>query len=35
MKWGWVSVPEGYEIPRVKGIPLYDYRPLLRTKGNE
>ena len=33
MKWGWVSVPEGYEIPRVKDTPLYDYRPLLRTSG--
>lgn len=33
MKWGWVSVPEGYEIPRVKGRPLFDYRPILRTTG--
>jgi len=24
--WGWVSVPEGYEIPRVKGEPLLDVR---------
>jgi hypothetical protein len=24
--WGWVSVPEGYAIPRVKGEPLLDWR---------
>lgn len=24
--WGWVSVPEGYAIPRVKGDPLLDLR---------
>ncbi len=35
MKWGWTSVPEGYEIPRVKGTPLFDYRPLLRTTGGK
>jgi hypothetical protein len=34
MHYGWVSVPEGYGIPRVVGTPLYDYRPLLRTDGN-
>lgn len=33
MLWGWVSVPEGYDIPRVKGTPLFDYRPLLRAGG--
>jgi hypothetical protein len=35
MKWTWVSVPEGYQIPRVKGLPLFDYRPLLRTEANK
>ena len=32
MKWTWASVPEGYDIPRVVGNPLFDYRPLLRTE---
>lgn len=30
MQFDWVSVPEGYAIPRVVGRPLYDYAPLLR-----
>lgn len=33
MHYGWVSVPEGYGIPRVKGTPLLDYRPALRASG--
>ncbi len=27
----WVSVPDGYQIPRVVGEPHFDYRPVLRT----
>jgi hypothetical protein len=30
MRWTWVSVPEGYQIPRVQGNPLFDYSSLLR-----
>ena len=30
--WTWTSVPEGYGIPRVKGVPLFDYRPLVRAE---
>lgn len=30
MLFDWVSVPEGYSIPRVQGTPLFDYAPLLR-----
>lgn len=26
----WASVPEGYEVPRVKGAPAFDYRGVLR-----
>lgn len=29
MHYGWISVPEGYGIPRVQGTPLLDYRDLL------
>jgi hypothetical protein len=25
----WVSVPEGYDVPRVKNVPLFDYRSIL------
>jgi hypothetical protein len=28
----WVSVPEGYDIPRVKNAPLFDYRPIIAPK---
>lgn len=30
MQFDWISVPEGYSIPRVKGQPLFDYAPLLK-----
>jgi hypothetical protein len=32
MRWNWISVPEGYDIPRVENVPLLDYRPLVAPK---
>ncbi|WP_216327863.1 hypothetical protein [Deinococcus aestuarii] len=28
--YDWRSVPEGYQVPRVQGQPLFDYAPLIR-----